>query len=100
MLKNPRLVFYIGFAIYLAGYLSQFSQLKFLRILILVGTLVSMVAISVWYRTPNFKDKFTREKGENALTYFWNKMVIRLWSAMFFCVMLFSSISYLVQMIF
>lgn len=99
MFKNPRLIFYLGFAIFLVGYASQFTQLKFLRILVLAGTAISIVGVAMWLRTSNFKNRFAREKSEDGLTFFWNKIVIRLWSAMFFSVMLVASLIYLLEMI-
>ena len=99
MTAKPRLTFYIGFLLFLVGHISAFSDFGLFELLKPVGTLISIYAIIQWLRTSRLADKFKREKGEDGLTYFWNKVAIRLWSGMLFTVMLFSSLMYLLQLI-
>ena len=99
MAKNPRLLFYIGFSIFLLGHFSIFFNLKFFEFLQIVGTMIAVYSIVLWLMSPNFREKFKQEKGEDGLTYFWNKIAIRLWSGMFLIFMLGSTWNYLLQII-
>jgi hypothetical protein len=97
MTKNPRLLFYIGFLIFLLGNFSIFLNLKFLEFLQVVGLIISVVSIVLWFMSADFKEKFRAEKGEDGLTYFWNKIAIRLWSGILFMFMLTSTLTYLLR---
>lgn len=99
MTNKPRLLFYIGFLIFLIGFISEFFDLGMFRFLELIGTWISTYAIIKWLGNSKLKDKFHRENGEDVLTYFWNKIVIRLWGSMFFLFMFFSTLAYLLQII-
>ena len=98
-MAKPRLIFYIGFLLFLVGYVSAFFDFGLLEFLNPIGTLISIYALIQWFRSSGLGNKFTREKGEDGLTYFWNKIVIRLWSGMFFAFMFLSTLTYLLQII-
>ena len=100
MTKNPKLLFYVGFSIFLLGHFSELVSLEFLEFLQIVGSLIALGSIVLWFMTPNFSEKFKREKGEDALTYFWNKIVIRLWSGMFLMFMWGSTLTYLLRVVY
>jgi len=97
MTTKPRLIFYIGFLLFLIGYISVFFDFGLFEFLKIIGTLISIYAIVQWLRTSGLADKFKREKDEGGLTYLWNKVVIRLWSGMLFTFMFFSTLTYLLQ---
>ncbi len=99
MTTKPRLIFYIGFLLFLVGYILVFFELGLFEILKPIGTLISTYAIVQWLRTSGLGDKFKKEKEDDGLTYFWNKVVIRLWSGMLFSFMFFSTLTYLLQAI-
>lgn len=99
MIKSPRLLFYIGFLLFLLGYFSIFANLGFLGFLQLIGTAISGVSVVLWLMSPNFREKFKRGEREDALTYFWNKIAIRLWSGMFLIFMLGNTLTYFFRMI-
>ena len=99
MTTKPKLVFYIGFVLFLVGHSSVFFDFEILEFLKPVGTMIAIYAVIQWLRSSRPGDKFRREKGEDGLTYFWNKVAIRLWSGMFFAIMLFSSLTYLLKSI-
>ncbi|AKQ47188.1 hypothetical protein TH63_18565 [Rufibacter radiotolerans] len=97
--KKHLALFYLGFIVFLIGYSSVFFGLGILEFLQIIGTAISILAIKRWLRAPEFKAKFRKENNEDGLTYFWNKIVMRLWSAMFFSFMLFSTLSYFLRFI-
>lgn len=98
-MMNPRAIFYIGFVVYLLGYTSVFFDFGILEFLKIVGMLISTFGVIRWLRSSGLGSKFEREKGEDGLTYFGNKIVLRLWSGMFFIMMLFGSLTYLLELI-
>jgi hypothetical protein len=85
----------MGFLLFLVGHTFVFFGFGVLEFLKPIGTMISIYAIVRWLMTSGLADKFKREKGEDGLTYFWNKIAIRLWSGMLFATMLFSSLIYL-----
>jgi len=97
MTTRPRLIFYIGFLLFLIGYISVFFGLGLFESLKPIGTAISIYAIIQWFRASGLGDKFKREKDEDGLTYFWKKVVIRLWSGMLFTFMFFGTLTYLFQ---
>ena len=99
MATSPRLIFYIGFLLFLVGYISVFFDFGLFEFLKPLGTLISIYAIIQWLMTSGLGEKLKREKDEDALTYFWNKVVIRLWSGMLFSFMLFGTLTYLLRAI-
>lgn len=99
MKTKPRAIFYIGFLLFLIGLCAPFFRFGLLEFLKPTGTLISIYAIVTWLRASRLEDKFKSEKGEDGLTYFWNKVAIRLWSGILFTFMLFSSLTYFLQII-
>lgn len=100
MTTSPRLIFYIGFLLFVAGNILIFFHLKSLEFVKVIGTAISIYGVIQWLRTKGLADKFKKEKNEDGLTYFWNKLVIRLWSGIFFAMMLLSTATYLLVAIF
>jgi hypothetical protein len=100
MTATPRLIFYIGFLLFLAGNTLGFFHLKSLEFVKVIGTAVSIYAAIQWLRSKDLANKFKKEKNEDDLTYFWNKLAIRIWSGIFFVIMLFSTATYLLVAIF
>ena len=97
---SPRLIFYIGFLLFLVGNILIFFHLKSFEFVKVIGTAVSIYAVIQWLRTKDLADKFKKEKNEDGLTYFWNKIAIRLWSGIFFAMMLSTTATYLLMAIF
>jgi hypothetical protein len=71
-------------------------MLEFLKV---VGTLISSFALLQWLREANIVLKFRKAKNEDELSFFWNKIVIRLWSGIIFIIMSFVTWIYLLEMI-
>jgi hypothetical protein len=99
MVISPRLIFYLGFLIFLPGHASILFQWNMLEFLKVVGTLISSFALVQWLREANLWLKFRKEKNEDELSFFWNKIAIRLWSGIIFIIMSFATWIYLLEMI-
>src|SRR5688572_22653328 len=99
MVISPRLIFYAGFLIFLPGHVSILFKLDFLEFLKVIGTLVSSFALVQWLRLANMARKFRKEKNEDELTFFWNKIAIRIWSGIIFIIMFFVTWIYLLEIL-
>ena len=99
MVIGPRLLFYVGFLIFLPGHAAILLNLGILEFLKIVGTLISSYALVWWLREANIAMKFRKEKNEGELTFFWNKIAIRLWSGIIFIIMSFVTWIYILEMI-
>ena len=99
MVISPRVIFYLGFLIFLPGHISILFNLTFLEFLKIIGTLISSFALVQWLREADIAGKFKKEKNEDELTFFWNKIAIRVWSGMIFTIMFFITWIYLLELI-
>jgi hypothetical protein len=99
MVISPRLIFYPGFLIFLPGHASLLFNLNFLEFLKVVGTLISSLALVQWLRVEDIAAKFRKDEHENQLSFFWNKIAIRIWSGIIFTIMFFITWIYLLQLI-
>lgn len=97
MINSPRLIFYIGVVVFFMGYTLMFISYGLFQFLEPIGTLISSIAIIKWLRKPGLREKFQRDEGEDGLTYFWNKLAIKLWSFILFLYMFFNSLFYFLQ---
>jgi len=64
-----------------------------------IGTLISSFALFQWLRASDMMVKFTKSKNEDELSFFWNKIAIRLWSGIIFIIMFFVTCIYLLEVI-
>lgn len=99
MVISPRLIFYLGFLVFLPGHVSLLFDLSFLEFLKVIGTLISSYALFLWFREADIAGKFKREVHEDQLTFFWNKIAIRIWSGIIFTIMFFVTWIYLISLI-
>jgi hypothetical protein len=99
MVISPRLVFYLGFVIFLPGHVSLLFDLNFLEFLKVIGTLISSYALFQWFRAADIAAKFKKDVHEDQLTFFWNKIAIRVWSGIIFTIMFFVTWIYLLSLI-
>lgn len=99
MVISPRIIFYLGFLIFLPGHISILFNSNFLEFLKVIGTLISSFALVQWLRAENISRKFRKEDSEDELTFFWNKIAIRIWSGIIFTIMFFITWIYLLELI-
>ncbi len=99
MVISPRLIFYLGFLVFLPGHVSILFNFSFLEFLKVIGTLISSFALVQWLRAENMTRKFRKEEDEDELTFFWNKIAIRIWSGIIFTIMFFITWIYLLEII-
>ena len=88
---NPKVIFWIGFLIFLIGDYAPFFGIEKLRFLQLAGLLLASFAVVKWLLLGKLKDKFRKDKNEDNLTYFLNKFLFRWMQIVVLIWMLFSS---------
>ncbi|MEP2671558.1 MAG: hypothetical protein ABJH04_21315 [Cyclobacteriaceae bacterium] len=80
----------IGYGI-LVFWIGEFGAIwiEFLSPIKLIGFAMTSYGIYVWFKTKRFADEF-RYENEDVLTYFWNKIVLKLWTFILYTWMCFS----------
>jgi hypothetical protein len=99
MVISPRLIFYLGFLVFLPGHVSLLFDLNFLEFLKVIGTLISSFALYQWLRAADIASKFRKDKNEDELVFFWTKIAVRIWSGIIFTIMFFITWIYLLELI-
>jgi hypothetical protein len=99
MVISPRLIFYLGFLVFLPGHVSLLFNLNFLEFLKVIGTLISSFALYQWLRAADIASKFRKDKNEDELVFFWTKIAVRIWSGIIFTIMFFITWIYLLELI-
>ena len=84
MKKNVinRLIGY-GILIFLLGFIIGFFWVKYFQFLIPIGTLMTFVGVFYFFKETDLKVEFTKNKNDDILTYFWNVIVLKLWTLIF-----------------
>lgn len=80
--KINQLVGY-GILIFLSGFFGGRFLHQFLQWLILLGSLMTFLGIYFFFKTVNLKTEFEFNQRDDFLTYFWNKLVLKLWTLIF-----------------
>ena len=72
-----------GILIFVIGYIVGYAWVKPLQYLILLGTMMTYTGTIFFFKETDLKQEFKVEKGEDAMTYFWNKIVLKFWTFIF-----------------
>ena len=99
MVISPRLIFYVGFLIFLPGHVSFLFNLDFLEFLKVDRNVdLFFCFISMAARRGHVAE-IHEIQNEDELSFFWNKIAIRLWSGIIFIIMFFVTWIYLLEVI-
>lgn len=77
-----RLIGY-GILIFLIGFLVGVNLIKHVQLLIPFGSLMTFFGVFYFLRQTNLQEEFRMDPKDDALTYFWNVIVLKLWTCMF-----------------
>ena len=91
---------YIGFGI-LIFFLGGFGAywLNSLVVLKLLGFLSTTYGIIKWFKATTLSEEFQKEEGEDLLTYFWNKILLQLWTFILYSWMLLTMLFWILKFI-
>jgi len=76
--KINRLIGY-GILVFLVGFLGL-HLIEYVQLLMPVGSLLTFIGVFFFFKDTKLSDQFRKEPGEDALTYFWNVIVLKLWT--------------------
>jgi mannose/fructose/N-acetylgalactosamine-specific phosphotransferase system component IIC len=80
--KINRLIGY-GILVFIFGFFAGQFLFTYLQFLIPIGTLVTFTGVFFYFKTTNLINEFTKYRNEDILTYFWNVIVLKLWTFIF-----------------
>lgn len=72
-----------GILLFLLGFLIGSNWIKYLQLLMPIGSLLTFLGIFLFFKKTNLREQFKREPKEDILTYFWNVIALKLWTFIF-----------------
>ena len=72
-----------GILVFLIGFFLGLILIKYLQLLMPVGSLMTFTGVFYFFKTTNLNDQFRKTDDEDLLTYFWNVIVLKLWTFIF-----------------
>ena len=72
-----------GILVFVSGFVLGLTVNEYLQLLMPLGTISTYLGIIIFFKTTDLKSEFTQDKGEDPLSYFWNKIVLKFWSLIF-----------------
>jgi hypothetical protein len=77
-----RLIGY-GILVFSIGFSLGLTWLKYMQLLMPFGSLMTLVGVFYFFRDTNLNEQFRKAKSEDVMTYFWNVIVLKLWTFVF-----------------
>lgn len=77
-----RLIGY-GILVFSIGFFLGLNWIKYLQLLMPIGSLMTFTGVFYFLKTTNLNDQFRKTDNEDVLTYFWDVIVLKLWTFIF-----------------
>jgi hypothetical protein len=77
-----RLIGY-GILVFSIGFFLGVHWIKYLQLLMPLGSLMTFLGVIYFFKETNLEDQFKKHPREDMLTYFWNVIVLKLWTSIF-----------------
>jgi hypothetical protein len=77
-----RLIGY-GILIFSIGFFAGLLWLNYFQLLIPIGSLMTFVGVFYFFRVADWNEEFRKDPKEDVLTFFWNAIVLKLWTFIF-----------------
>lgn len=77
-----RLIGY-GILVFVVGFFAGQLLTAYLQWLIPMGTAMTFIGVFFFFKTTNLTVEFSKNPGDDILTYFWNVIVLKLWVLIF-----------------
>jgi hypothetical protein len=65
------------------GFFLGIHWIKYLQFLMPLGSLMTFFGVFFFFKVTNLEDQFKKHPGQDMLTYFWNVIVLKLWTFIF-----------------
>lgn len=72
-----------GILIFSLGFFLGLHWIKFLQLLMPLGSLMTFVGVFFFFKETNLNIEFTKHPKDDILTYFWNVIVLKFWTFVF-----------------
>ncbi len=72
-----------GILIFLIGFAVGLSWISYLQWLMPAGSIMTFTGVFFFFKTTNLQEEFARGRNEDFLTYFWNVLVLKIWTFIF-----------------
>lgn len=99
MMTRKSITKLIGFGIllFVIGFFLGLFWIRYLQWLIPVGSVMTFAGVFLFFKVTNVIEEFAKDKSEDVLTYFWNTIVLKLWTLIFMLWMIPTNIILLVN---
>ncbi len=82
-----RLIGY-GILVFLIGFFLGVNWIKSVQLLIPIGSLMTFFGVFYFLKQTNLREEFRMNPKDDVLTYFWDVLVLKLWTCMFLILMI------------
>jgi len=72
-----------GILIFIVGTFAGVFRISYLSWLVHLGSVLTFTGIFFFFKDTNLSQQFRKDPKDDSLTYFWNVIVLKLWTAMF-----------------
>ncbi|HEY0656048.1 MAG TPA: hypothetical protein VGD65_23095 [Chryseosolibacter sp.] len=72
-----------GILIFALGFFLGIFLMKYLQMLMPVGSLITFIGVFYFFRKTDLNEQFRKDPTDDFLTYFWDVIVLKLWTAIF-----------------
>ena len=72
-----------GILVFVVGFFAGQFLTTYLQWLIPIGTLMTFTGVFFYFKTTSLTEEFTKNRNDDVLTYFWNVIVLKLWTFIF-----------------
>ena len=81
-----------GILIFLIGFILGSFWIEYFQWLIPVGTIMTFLGVFYFFKRTDLVGEFTKNKHGDILTYFWNVLVLKIWTFIFIVWMIFTNL--------
>jgi hypothetical protein len=81
--KNINRLIGFGILTFVFGYALGFYLTRYFQLLIPIGTSLTFIGVYYFFKHTNLIEEFSKKPHEDMLTYFWNAIVLKLWTSIF-----------------
>jgi hypothetical protein len=72
-----------GILVFVVGFFAGQLLTAYLQWLIPMGTAMTFIGVFFFFKTTNLTVEFSKKKDDDILTYFWNVIVLKIWTLVF-----------------
>lgn len=72
-----------GILLFSVGFFLGIHWIKYLQLLMPVGSLFTFAGVFFFFKDTDLTEQFRKDPNDDALTYFWDVIVLKLWTSIF-----------------